>query len=166
MVMLRRVLRHLFTPQWIVRRHFPPALMEEIQRRIAEVERRHPGEIRFVVEHALEPGDLVSGLTPRERALEVFGLLRVWDTEHNNGVLVYVLHAEHAVEIVADRGLARRVEQAEWDALCRQVETHFRAGRFREGGIAAVDGAGRLLEQHFAPRRVGPNELPDQPLLL
>ena len=166
MVMLRRVLRHLFTPQWIVRRYFPPALMEEIQRRIADVERRHPGEIRFVVEHALEPGDLVTGLTPRERALEVFGLLRVWDTEHNNGVLVYVLHAEHAVEIVADRGLARRVEQAEWDALCRQVETHFRAGRFREGSMAAIDGAGQLLEQHFSHRRSGSNELPDQPLLL
>lgn len=164
--MLRRILKHLFMPQWAVRRRFPPALMDEIQRCIAEVERRHPGELRFVVEHALEPGDLVSGLTPRERALEVFGLLRVWDTELNNGVLVYVLHAEHAVEIVADRGLARRVEQAEWDALCRQVETHFRANRFREGSIAAVEGAGRLLEQHFPPRKSGPNELPDQPLLL
>jgi uncharacterized membrane protein len=166
MVMLARVLRHLFTPHWLVRRHYPPALMEEIQRRIGDVERRHPGELRFVVEHALEPGDLLSGLTPRERALEVFGLLRVWDTEHNNGVLVYVLHAEHAVEIVADRGLARQVEQAEWDALCRQVETHFRAGQFRSGALAALDGAARLLEQHFPPRKGGRNELPDQPLLL
>jgi uncharacterized membrane protein len=166
MVMLRRVLRHLFTPHWVVRRHYPPALMEEIQRRIADVERRHPGELRFVVEHALEPGDLLAGLTPRERALEVFGLLGVWDTEHNNGVLVYVLHAEHAVEIVADRGLARCVEQAEWDATCRQVETHFRAGQFREGSLAALDGAASLLEKHFAPRKGGRNELPDQPLLL
>ncbi|HMA10717.1 MAG TPA: TPM domain-containing protein [Steroidobacteraceae bacterium] len=164
--MLHRVLRHLLTPQWVVRRHYPPALMEEIQRRIADLERHHPGELRFVVEHALEPADLLAGLTPRERALEVFGLLRVWDTEHNNGVLVYVLHAEHAVEIVADRGLARQVGQAEWDAACRQVETHFRAGRFREGALAAVDAAARLLEQHFPPRKGGRNELPDQPLLL
>jgi uncharacterized membrane protein len=166
MVMLRRVLRHLFTPQWVVRRHYPPALMEEIQRRVADVERRCPGELRFVVEHALEPGDLISGLTPRERALEVFGLLRVWDTEHNNGVLVYVLHAERAVEIVADRGLARCVPQSEWDATCRQVETHFRAGQFRQGAFAALDGAAGLLEKHFAPRKGGRNELPDQPLLL
>ena len=164
--MLRRVLRHLFTPQWVVRRHYPPALMEEIQRRIAEVERRHPGELRFVVEHALEPDALLCRLTPRERALEVFGQLRVWDTDENNGVLVYVLVAEHAVEIVADRGLARQVEQAEWDVLCRQVETHFRAGRFREGALAALDGAARLLEQHLPPRKAGRNELPDQPLLL
>ena len=164
--MLRRVLRHLFTPRWVVLRHYPPALMEEIQRRTTEVERRHPGELRFVVEHALELGDLIAGLTPRERALEVFGLLQVWDTEHNNGVLVYVLHAEHAVEIIADRGLARHVEQAAWDALCRQVETEFRAGRFREGALVALDGAARLLEQHFPPRKAGRNELPDQPLLL
>ena len=166
MVMLGRVLRHLFTPQWVVRRHYPPALMEDIQRRVTEVERRHPGELRFVVEHALEPADLIAGLTPRERALEVFGLLRVWDTEHNNGVLVYVLHAERAVEIVADRGLARSVPQAEWDTLCRQVETEFRARRFRQGALGALDGAARLLEQHFPPRKSGRNELPDQPLLL
>ena len=164
--MLARVLRHLFTPQWLVRRQYPPAVMAEIEGRIAALEVRHPGELRFVVEHALEPGDLIAGLTARERALEVFGLLRVWDTEHNNGVLVYVLHAEHAVEIVADRGIARCVEQAEWDATCRQVETHFRAGRFREGALAAIDGAARLLEQHFPPRKAGRNELPDQPLLL
>ena len=164
--MLRRILRHLFTPLWAVRRHYPPALMQDIERRIAEVERQHPGELRFVVEHALEPGDLIAGLTPRERALEVFGLLRVWDTERNNGVLVYVLHAERAVEIVADRGLARQVGQAEWDALCRQVETDFQGGRFREGCLVALDGAARLLEQHFPTHKGGRNELPDQPLLL
>jgi uncharacterized membrane protein len=166
MVMLRRALRHLLTPAWLVRRHYPAAVLDEIGRRIAEVERAHPGEVRFVVEHALELGDLISGLTPRERALEVFGLLRVWDTEHNNGVLVYVLHAEHAVEIVADRGLARRVGQAEWDGICRQVESDFRAGRFRQGALNAIEGAAALLKTHFPGRTGDPNELPDQPLLL
>jgi hypothetical protein len=166
MVMLRRVLRHLFTPAWLVRRHFPAALLEEIGRRIAAVERAHPGEVRFVVEHALELGDLIGGLTARERALEVFGLLRVWDTEDNNGVLIYVLHAEHAVEIVADRGLARRVGQAEWDAICRQVGSDFRAGQFRQGALNAIDGAAALLKAHFPGRTGDPNELPDQPLLL
>lgn len=166
-MVMRRLIRHLLTPLWLVRRKFPPALMAQIERRIGEVERVRPGELRFVVEHALEVGDLLSGLSTRERALEVFGLLRVWDTEHNNGVLIYVLHAEHAVEIVADRGLSRCVVQADWDALCRQVETHFQAGRFDAGALAAVDGAARLLEQHFPLRQGGGgNELPDQPLLL
>jgi uncharacterized membrane protein len=165
-MVMRRLVRHLLTPLWLVRRKFPLALMAQIERRIGEVERSRPGELRFVVEHALEVGDLLSGLTPRERALEIFGLLRVWDTEHNNGVLIYVLHAEHAVEIIADRGLSRCVVQADWDALCRQVETHFRAGRFEAGAMAAVDGAAQLLEQHFPVRQGGRNELPDQPLLL
>lgn len=161
-----RFLRHVTTPAWLVRRSFPPPLLTQIERRIGDIERAHPGEVRFIVEHALELGDLLVGLTPRERALEVFGLLRVWDTEQNNGVLVYVLHAEHAVEIVADRGLARCVAQEEWDGLCRQVETEFRAGRFGPGAMAAVDGVARLLERHFPGHRGGRNELPDQPLLL
>lgn len=161
-----RILRHALTPAWRVRKCFPAALLGEIAQRIGDVERGHPGELRFVVEHALELGDLLSGLTPRERALEVFGLLRVWDTEHNNGVLIYVLHAEHAVEIVADRGLARCVAQASWDALCRQVETEFRAGRFGLGAMAAVNGVAQLLERHFPGQKGGRGELPDQPLLL
>jgi TPM domain len=161
-----RVLRHLCTPLWVLRLRYPQSLQDRIAARIGEVERQHPGELRFAVEHALELGDLLAGLTPRERALELFGLLRVWDTEHNNGVLIYVLHAEHAVEIIADRGLARCVPQADWDALCRCVETEFRAGNHGQGALAAIDGAARLLEQHFPARVGGRNELPDQPLLL
>ncbi len=161
-----RILRHLLTPFWVLRLRYPPGLLKRIEERIGLIERRHPGEVRLAVEHALELGDLLSGLTPRERALEVFGLLRVWDTEHNNGVLIYVLEAEHAVEIVADRGLARAVPQAEWDELCRQVETEFRAGRHGDGAMKAVDGAAALLERYFAVRTEARNELPDQPLLL
>ena len=105
-------------------------------------------------------------MTPRQRALELFGLLRVWDTETNNGVLIYVLYAEHAVEIVVDRGLARRVTQEEWDSLCREVEGNFRSGDFSAGSLAAIDGASRLLKRQPSVRAAGPNELPDQPLLL
>jgi uncharacterized membrane protein len=161
-----RVLRHMFSPRWMLRRRFQLPLLMEIERRIGDVERVHPGELRFVVEHALELGDIMVGLTSRERALEIFGLLRVWDTEHNSGILIYVLHAEHAVEIVADRGIAQRVPQAEWDALCRVMEMEFRAGRYGEGALAAVNGAAALLEKHFPPQTGGRNELPDQPLLL
>jgi uncharacterized membrane protein YgcG len=163
-----RILRHLLTPFWVLRLHYPPQLLARIEERVGEIERRHRSEVRFVVEHALELGDLVSGLTPRERALEVFGLLGVWDTEHNNGVLIHVLHAEHAVEIVADRGIARAVPQADWDALCRQLETRFRAGQYAAGAMAAVEGVARLMEQHqpVASHDALRNELPDQPLLL
>jgi uncharacterized membrane protein len=161
-----RLLRHLLTPLWLLRLRYPAAVLAQIQQRISAFERTHSGELRFAVEHALEPGDLLQGLTPRERALEVFSLLRVWDTEHNNGVLIYVLHAEHAVEIVTDRGLARCVPQADWDALCRRVESDFRAGHHAAGALAAVEGAAQLLVQHFPSVGAGRNELPDQPLLL
>jgi uncharacterized membrane protein len=162
------ILRHLLTPRWVMRLHYPPQLLDRIEQRVGDIERRHHSEVRFVVEHALELGDLLAGLTPRERALEIFGLLRVWDTEHNNGVLIYVLHAGRAVEIIADRGLARAVPQADWDALCRQLETLFRSGHHEAGALAAIDGVARLLEQHqpVAPRAASRNELPDQPLLL
>ncbi|HTQ36553.1 MAG TPA: TPM domain-containing protein [Steroidobacteraceae bacterium] len=163
-----RILHHLLTPLWVLRLRYPPALLARVAARIGELEQRQPGEVRFVVEHALDMHQLIAGITPRARALEVFGLLRVWDTEHNNGVLIYVLHAERAVEIVADRGLARVVPQAEWEGLCRQVEGEFRAGRYGAGAMAAVEGAARLLQQYYPASSHGAarNELPDQPLLL
>lgn len=161
-----RILQHLVTPFWLLRLRYPREVLQRIQQRIAALESRHPGELRFVAEHALDLGDLIAGLTPRERALQVFSQLRVWDTERNNGVLIYVLHAEHAVEIVADRALARVVPQGEWDALCRTIEEKFRAGQFAEGAIAAVDAAAALLDRHFPDAKPDGNELPDQPLLL
>lgn len=166
MVTFLRVLRHLCTPFWLLRMRYPAPLLAQVEARIAAVEKTHPGELRFVVEHALEAGDLLAGLSPRERALELFGLLGVWDTEENNGVLIYILHAERAVEIVADRGLVRRVPQPDWDALCRQAETEFAAGRYGEGAMLAIDGAASLLQKHFPARTAARNELPDQPLLL
>lgn len=160
------LLRTLLTPGWVMRRRFTPAVLAEIEQAIAQVERRHAGEICFAVEHALDLADLRSGLTPRERALEVFGLMRVWDTEGNNGVLIYVLYADRAVEIVADRGIARRVPQGEWDAICRAVEQDFHGGAFREGSLKAVRAIAELLARHFPQAGGDANELPDQPLLL
>jgi len=160
------LMRTLLTPGWVMRRRFTPAVLAEIEQAIAQVELRHAGEICFAVEHALELADLRSGLTPRERALEVFGLMRVWDTEGNNGVLVYVLYAERAVEIVADRGISRRVAQADWDAICRIAEQDFHVGAFREGSLKAIREIAKLLERHFPNAGGDRNELPDQPLLL
>ncbi len=163
---MTRLLRHLFTPFWVLKLKYPKPVLEKIAARIGHVEMHHPGELRFVAEHALDLGDLIAGVTARERALEVFAQLRVWDTERNNGVLIYVLHAEHAMEIVVDRALARVVPQADWDALCRNAETEFRAGRHAEGALVAVEGAAKLLEKHFPGAPGDGNELPDQPLLL
>jgi len=110
--------------------------------------------------------ELWRDLPPRTRALQVFGQFGVWNTEHNNGVLIYVLMADHDVEIVADRGIASRVPQAEWDAVCRQMEHHYREGRFRDGSVVGILGVGALLGRHFPGRRPSDNELPNQPVLL
>ena len=110
--------------------------------------------------------ELWRDLPPRQRALQLFGQFGVWDTAHNNGVLIYVLMADRDVEIVADRGIAAHVSQAEWQAVCRQMEAHYRAGRFREGSVLGILGVGALLGQHFPGRRGSDHELPNQPVLL
>ncbi len=161
-----RTLRHLFATRWGTRRRFTPDVLSRIEARIAELERRHAGEIRFAVETALDLPDLWYRTTSRERAVFVFGHLGVWDTEGNNGVLIYVLMADHDVEIVADRAIAARVPKAAWDAVCREVEAHFREGRFAEGSEAAIAGVGRLLAAHF-PGEGGDRDVqPNRPVLL
>jgi uncharacterized membrane protein len=163
---IARVLRHLFTSRWSVRRRFDAGTLARIEAAIREVEGRHAGEIRFAVEPALDLPDLLRGETPRQRALQVFGLLGAWDTEDNNGVLLYVLLADRDVEILADRGIARRVPQAEWDRLCEEIRTHYRAGRYAEGSVSGVLGVGALLARHFPGGRGDADELPNQPVLL
>src|SRR5262245_24024630 len=140
-----RALRHLFYTRWGTRRRFPAAVRRRIESAIAAHERRHAGEIRFAIETALDLPELWGGVTPRARAVDVFGQLGVWDTAGNNGVLIYVLMADHVVEIVADRAIAARVPQGEWDAVCRAMEAHFKAGRFAEGSEAGIAGVGGLL---------------------
>jgi uncharacterized membrane protein len=161
-----RLLRHMFATRAGTRRRFPDAATTAIGEAIRAAEARSSGEIRFVVETALELAELWSGLAPRERALDVFALLRVWDTELRNGVLIYVLAADHDVEIVADRGAAARIPAADWEAACRLMEEHFRAGRFEAGAVAGVSAVGELLARHFPPGVADRNELPNQPTLL
>jgi uncharacterized membrane protein len=163
---LARALRHLVAPPWAVRRAFPPAVLHEIEEAVAASERKHRGEVRFVVENALDFLPVLRGLTPRARALEVFSLLGVWDTEENTGVLIYVQLADRDIEIVADRGIAHRIAQPEWDAVCRRMEEAFREDRFQAGALDGIREVSRLLVQHFpaGPRNI--DELPDQPALL
>lgn len=164
---LLRWLRHLFIGVPAVRRAYPKAVMDQIAAAVRACESRHPGEIRYVVEAALEPGELWAGMIARERAVDVFSRLRVWDTEHNNGVLIYVLYADHAVEIVADRGVGNgRVDPAEWQVACDRMRAQFRAGRHAEGAIAGIETVADILARHPCGRVDAGNELPDAPLIL
>lgn len=163
---LVRLVRHLLSTRFGTRRHFPPPVRGAIEQAIRECESRHAGEIRFVVETAFDLPELWHDLAPRQRALQLFGALGVWDTAHNNGVLIYVDLADRAVEIVADRGIAAHVPQAEWGTVCRQMEHHYRAGRFREGSVVGILGVGAILGRHFPGKAAGGQELPDQPVLL
>ena len=165
-----RFLRHIFSTRWTTRRYFGPQVLGAIEAAIRETEAQHGGEIRFAVETALDMAELVENLAPRRRAMQVFGQLGVWDTADNNGVLIYLLLADRVVEIIADRGIAARIPQSEWDGVCREMEGFYRDKRFSEGSVAGVYGIGRLLARHFPGRRQDAdkdaNELPNQPVLL
>ena len=165
-MMPARLLRHLSATRAGTRRRFPKPVLDSIEVSIASAELRCSGEIRFVVETALEIADLRAGLTPRDRAIQTFSDLHIWDTELRNGVLIYVLVADRDVEILADRGAAAVIPPADWESVCRQMEDHFRAGRFAEGAIAGVEAVGGLLERHFPRASADRNELPNQPALL
>lgn len=161
-----RFLRHLMMPHWRVARAFPAATLLRVEQAIAQSESRQGGQIRFAVEHALDAISLRRGLNARERALQVFSMLNVWDTEHNNGVLIYLLLADRDVEIVADRGIHVRAGAPAWEAICRWMESELRAGRYEQavcGGIERVSG---VLESHFPRDAQGANELPDRPVVL
>ncbi|GBG15510.1 uncharacterized protein NMK_3118 [Novimethylophilus kurashikiensis] len=162
-----RVLQHLFSGPWLVRRSFTASALSKIETAIQHSESSHLGELRFVVEPGLHLFDLLRGKSARERALEVFSQLRIWDTEHNSGVLIYLLLAERDVEIVADRGIHQRVGEGAWQAICKEMETRFKQQQFEQGAIEGIARITALLQQHFpADNNDNPNELPDAPLIL
>lgn len=161
-----RWIRHLFLDDLAVRRAFPRSALAAIESAIAAQERRHRGELRFAVEGGLPVLPLLSGRTARERAIETFSRLRIWDTEDNAGVLVYLLLADRRVEIVADRGIHSRVGTAAWDAICGEMQSAFAAGRFETGAVLGIEAISDLLAAHFPPGDENPNELPDTPVML
>jgi len=163
---LARSLKHLIAPHWLTRRAFPAASQEAIGAAVAAAEKRHAGELRFVVEGGLPLAELWRDLSPRARAHDLFARLRVWDTEHDSGVLIYLQLVDRRVEIIADRGIAARVPQGQWDAVCRGMEQSFRRGAYRDGAVAAVQRVGAILAEHFPAGADQDNELPNRPLLL
>ena len=163
---LKRIMKHLSTGRASVQRVFPRQTLGAIELAIQASEAKHDGQIRFAVEAALELSPLLAGQTARQRAIEVFSNLRVWDTEHNNGVLIYLLLADHDVEIIADRGIHVRLGQEVWEAICHEMEAAFRAGHFEAGVLAGIHAVGEHLSRHFPARSGKPNEMPDHPVLL
>ena len=161
--MLMRMIKHLFFPRWRLKCSFPSRTLTAIEQAVKKSESLHLGEIRFAVESALEPGALWRNQTARERAIEVFSQLHVWDTERDNGVLIYILLADRDVEIVADRGMACHVSNEQWQAICHTMEQAFGAGDFEHGSVAGIEAVTKLLAQFFPAGGENVNELPDKP---
>lgn len=161
-----RLIRHFIAGLQPVGWVFPPRIRTAIESAITLSEQQHQGEICFAIETAMPAGLIWRGTTPRQRAVGLFASLGVWDTAANNGVLVYVLLADHSVELVVDRGIAAHIPEAEWQGLCREVESLFRRGDYETGGLAAIRGVAAQLARHFPGSSVGRNELPNQPILL
>lgn len=163
---IKRFFRHAFSGPWRVHRHFSHGAMHNIEQAASQSEATHTGEIRFVVEAALHPYELLQGKTPKQRARELFASLGIWDTAHNNGVLIYLLLADRDVEIVADRGIHGHVGSQGWEAICREMEARFRQGQFEAGVVLGIQQISEVLQLHFPANGANENELPDAPLVL
>jgi uncharacterized membrane protein len=163
---VNRIARHLVMTHWQVKHAFPRQTLMAIERAIKASETAHFGEIRFVVEGALDSTPLFKGQSTRERAIDVFSQLRIWDTEHNSGVLIYLLLVDRTVEIVADRGIHAKAGSREWENICREMETAFKQGDYEGGVVDGIQAITQHLVQHFAAAGGGRNELPDQPEML
>lgn len=163
---LKRFFRHVWMSPLLVRARFPQATLDAIAVAVAVGEKQHRGQVRFVVEAELTSGQLWAGTTSRQRAIDVFSMLRVWDTEENNGVLLYVLLADRKVEIVADRGIHRQVGDERWRAICREIELRYRRGDFLEGSLTGVEKISAELAHYFPPNGNARNEQPDAPVVM
>ena len=163
---LKRIIRHLLMTHWRVKAAFPPRSLSVIEKAIQESHKAHVGQVRFVVEGALHSAALFDGLTARERAIDVFSQLRVWDTEHNNGVLIYLLLADRDVEIIADRGIHLRVSAAEWEAVCQMMESEFQRGKYQAGSVGGIQQVTELLKRHFPAHRPPREDLPSSPVVM
>jgi uncharacterized membrane protein len=162
----QRIVSHLLFTDWQVRRAFSRECLQAIEAAIHASESLHDGELRFAVEGGLDGQRLLRNQSPHERAVEVFSQLRVWDTERNNGVLIYVLLADHAVEIVADRGIHAKAGQETWQAICLAMQAEFSKSAYQRGALAGIAAVAEAIRTHFPPSGAYGNELPDAPVLL
>lgn len=163
---LLRIVKHMLAPRWVVSRAFPKVALDAIESAVATSERLHEGEIRVAVEAGLDVIPLIRGLTARQRAEEVFSSLRVWDTERNSGVLIYIQLIDHRIEIVADRGISALVPRQQWEEICLRMEAAFRQREFLKGVQVAIEETTLLLARHFPASGENPDELRNRPAVL
>jgi uncharacterized membrane protein len=163
---IKRIGKHLIEHHWRVRRTFPSAVLASIEQATRAGEATHSGQVRFVVEGALDGAPLFRDQLARARALDVFAQLRIWDTAHNNGVLIYLLLADRQVEIVADRGIDAKVGAAGWERICTAMQADFKAGNFAGGVVKGIEAVSQQLAAHFPKHGAGPNELSDKPMVI
>jgi uncharacterized membrane protein len=163
---IKRISKHLVEPRWKVRRVFPARALAQIEQAIKAGEATHSGQVRFAVDGALDGKPLFRDQPARERAFDIFSHLRIWDTAHNNGVLIYLLLADHKVEIVADRGIDAKVGAAGWQKIVKAMESDFKAGNFEGGVIKGIQAVSQQLAAHFPKHGSGVNELPDAPVII
>jgi uncharacterized membrane protein len=166
MVKLSRWLKHAFMPPWRWRLSFSAAVLNEIEKAVKHSESQHRGELRFAIENALAPGWVWHGMNARHRATEVFSNLRIWDTEENSGVLIYIMLADREVHILADRGINKCVAQPEWDRIARIMQNEFSKGDFRQGSLQGIEGITSLLATYFPANSDNTNELPNRPVII
>lgn len=164
--LLKRLARHLFVLPHVARCYFPVDSMRRIEAAIAQNETKHSGEIRFAVETNLHVLDVLRKKSARQRAIEVFSHLRVWDTEQNNGVLIYLLLADHDFEILADRGIHAHMGEEGWEQVSKAMEALFRQGKFEEGVMYGIEHIGQKLVQCYPANGKNKNELPDAPIII
>lgn len=164
--MANRYLSNLFTTRWSLTRHFGTRVLRAIELAVRDSEQQHSGELRFAIEASLDFPALLRGTTARDRAIEAFSQLRTWDTEANNGVLIYLLLSEHDIEIVADRGYTGKVSHAEWQDVCRHMKDQYSAGHFEAGSLEGIELVTQLIRRHFPRSADDVNELPDKPVIL
>ncbi len=163
---IKRIGKHLIANRWRVRRVFPRLVLSKIEKAIKASEAIHEGQIRFVVEGALDVRPLFTNQSPRARAIDVFSRLRVWDTAHSNGVLIYLLLADRDVEIVADRGIDAKVGKVAWEQICQTMEIEFRARNFERGALKGIAEITALMVKHYPSSGPHRNEQPDKPLVI
>lgn len=161
-----RFFRHLFTTSAAGRSVFPPDALRAIEACISEGETCHDAEVRLIIEHSLPVSLVLKKVSPRQRAIELFSRYRIWDTERNSGILIYVNLADRKVEIIADRGVDRLVAAVEWQALCQTVTRGFAKGAFLESMLAALAQLNAMLRERLPSRGDHPNQLPDKPLVI
>ncbi len=159
-----RFFDHFFTRASSIDRAFPEPALLRIEQVVTHAELGTTGQIRVAIESHLPAIAAWSGYSARERSIDVFSQLRVWDTEHNNGVLIYLLMADKDVEIVADRHIHRAVGAGQWHRICKMMESYFGRGEFEKGVSVGAEEIGKLLRHHF-PGESERNELPNRPYL-